>query len=69
MFSRTKFVSNKNKKQEKIMKKTYIRPQVDVHDMKLQALICASLPLSTEDATEPAMGREEDLFFGEEVSF
>lgn len=51
------------------MKKTYIRPQVDVHDMKLQALICASLPLSTEDATEPAMGREEDLFFGEEVSF
>ena len=43
----------------KIMKKKYINPLVDVHEMTMESIICASLTLIDEDANNPGMGREE----------
>ena len=52
----------------KIMKKKYINPLVDVHEMTMESLICASLPLLDGDAEQPGMGRE-DLPFPMDQNF
>lgn len=51
------------------MKKTYLKPEVDIYNIQLQHMIALSAINSDANPDSPALDREEDFFFGEEVSF